>query len=78
MHKGSLPGVSGLRKHNEVSQGVVADMPWYMGPIGGVSNILDKLLVIFGTVALFDVLMQKLLREIMKRCPCLTQGLRAP
>ena len=39
-------------------KGAVADMAQYMGPTAGVSNILDKLSVIFGTVALFDVLMQ--------------------
>ena len=33
-------------------------MAWYMGPAAGVSDILDKLMVIFGTVASFDVLMQ--------------------
>ena len=33
-------------------------MAWYMGPPAGVSDILDKLTVIFGTVASFDVLMQ--------------------
>ena len=33
-------------------------MAWYMGPTTGVSNILEKLLVIFGTVASFDVLVQ--------------------
>ena len=40
-------------------KGAVADMAQYMGPTTGVSNILDKLLVTFGTVASFDVLMQK-------------------
>ena len=35
-----------------------ADMAWYMGPTASVSDILDKLTVIFRTVALFDVLMQ--------------------
>ena len=39
-------------------KGAAADMAWYMGPTASVSNILDKLLVIFGTVASFDVLMQ--------------------
>ena len=39
-------------------KGAAADMAWYMGPTTGVSNILDKLSVIFQTVALFDVLMQ--------------------
>ena len=39
-------------------KGVVADMAQYMGPTASVSKILQKLTVIFGTVASFDVLMQ--------------------
>ena len=39
-------------------KGAVADMAHYMGPTAGVSKILEKLLVIFGTVTSFDVLMQ--------------------
>ena len=39
-------------------KGAAADMAPYTGPAAGVSDILDKLMVIFGTVALFDVLMQ--------------------
>ena len=39
-------------------KGAVVDMAQYMGPTAGVSNILDKLTVIFQTVTLFDVLMQ--------------------
>ena len=39
-------------------KGAAADMAWYMGPTAGVSNILEKLSVIFGTIASFDMLMQ--------------------
>ena len=39
-------------------KGAVADMARYMGPTAGVSDILQKLMVIFGTVASFNVLMQ--------------------
>ena len=39
-------------------KGAVADMAHYMGPTAGVSKILEKLSVIFGTVILFDMLMQ--------------------
>ena len=39
-------------------RGAAADMAHYMGPITGVSKILEKLSVIFGTVASFDILMQ--------------------
>ena len=39
-------------------KGAVAGMARYMGPTASVSNILQKLTVIFGTVASFDVIMQ--------------------
>ena len=39
-------------------KGAVADMARYMGPTASVSDILQKLMVIFGMVASFDVLMQ--------------------
>ena len=39
-------------------KGAVADMAQYMGPTASVSNISEKLLVIFRTVASFKVLMQ--------------------
>ena len=39
-------------------KGAVADMAWYMGPTASVREILQKLMVIFGMVASFDVLMQ--------------------
>ena len=35
-----------------------ADIAWYMGPTTSVAHILRKLLVIFSTVASFEVLMQ--------------------
>ena len=39
-------------------KGAAADMACYMGPTASVSEILEKLSVIFSTVASFDVLMQ--------------------
>ena len=39
-------------------KGAAADMAHYMGPTAGVSEILEKFSVIFGTVVSFDVLMQ--------------------
>ena len=39
-------------------KGEAADMVQYMGPTTSVAHILQKLSVIFGTVASFDVLMQ--------------------
>ena len=39
-------------------KGAAADMAWYMGPTASVEEILQKLMVIFGMVASFDVLMQ--------------------
>ena len=53
-------------------KGAVADMAWCMGPTAGVSNILEKLSVIFGTVASFDVLMQnfyKITQENNEKVP---------
>ena len=43
-------------------RGAVADMACYMGPTASVSEILEKLSVIFGTVASFDILMQNFYR----------------
>ena len=39
-------------------KGAAADMACYMGPTASVSKILEKLLVIFGMVVSFDMLMQ--------------------
>ena len=39
-------------------KGATADMAHCMGPTAGVSEIMEKLSIIFGTVASFDVLMQ--------------------
>ena len=39
-------------------KGAAVDMARYMGPTSSVAHILQKLMVIFGTVASFDVLMQ--------------------
>ena len=39
-------------------KGAAADMAWYMGPTASISKISQKLTVIFGTVALFNLLMQ--------------------
>ena len=41
-------------------KGVEADMARYMGPTASVAHILQKLTIIIGTVASFDVLMQNL------------------
>ena len=39
-------------------KGAAVDMAWYMGPSTSMAHILQKLIIIFGTVAAFDVLMQ--------------------
>ena len=39
-------------------KGAVADMARYMGPTTSMAHILQKLMVIFGTVVSFDILMQ--------------------
>ena len=60
-------------------KGAVVDMARYMGPTASVAEILQKLTVIFSTVASFDVLMQhfiRLPRETMRKCPPLPQGWR--
>ena len=47
--------------HESIMQSLkeaAADMARYMGPTASVSDILEKLSIIFGTVASFDVLMQ--------------------
>ena len=41
-------------------KGAAADMARYMGPTTSVTEILQKLMVIFGTVTPFDVLMQNI------------------
>ena len=41
-------------------KGAAADMARYMAPTASVSDILQKFMVIFGTVASFDKLMQNL------------------
>ena len=54
-----------------------ADMARYMGPTASISNILQKLMVIFGMVALFNVLMQNfynITQGNQKKCPLLPQG----
>ena len=65
--------------HKSIMQslkGAAADMAHYMGPTASVSNILEKLSVIFGTVASFHVLMQTFTKfhRAMKRCLPLQLG----
>ena len=60
-------------------KGAVADMAHYMGPTASVSKILEKLLVIFGTVASFDVLMQnfyKIMQEGNEKVPSFATRLK--
>ena len=59
-------------------KGAVADMAWNMGPTASVSDILEKLLVIFGTIASFDVLKQnfyKIMQGSSKKVPSFTTRL---
>ena len=44
-------------------KGEAADMAQYMGPTTTVVHILQKLTIIFGTVASFDVLMQNIYKD---------------
>ena len=49
----------GLGKHSfNLFKGAVVDIARYMGPTTSVTEVLQKLMVIFGTVTSFDVLMQ--------------------
>ena len=53
-------------------KGAAADMACYMGPTASVSEILEKLSVIFGRVTSFDLLMQnfyKILQGGSKKVP---------
>ena len=57
-------------------KGAVADMAQYMGLTANVSNILEKLLVIFGTIASFHMLMPnfyKIHKGVATKCPHLQQ-----
>ena len=58
LHKGPLPGVSGLRKYHEVSQRGSGRYGSVHGPYCQCFQYFGKPLVIFGTVASFNVLMQ--------------------
>ena len=52
-------------------------MAWYMGPTASVEEILQMLMVIFGMVASFDVLMQsfyKVTQGNNEKCPPLPPG----
>ena len=48
----------------QLLKGAAADMGKYMGPTASIAQILQNLMVIFGTVALFDVLMQNFYKVI--------------
>ena len=55
-------------------KGAAVNMAQYMGPTTSVTHIFQKLAVIFGTMASFDVLMQiftRLPRATMRRSPAL-------
>ena len=59
-------------------KGATADMAQYMGPPTSVSDILDRLSVMFGTVALFNILMQniyKITQGNNKKVPSFTTRL---
>ena len=54
-------------------KGAAVDMGKYMGPTASVSNILQKLTVIFGMVTSFGILMQnfyKVMQGSHKKVPC--------
>ena len=62
-------------------KGPVGDVARYMGPSTGMAHILQKLTIIFGTVASFDMLMQNFIRSqkaTMRRFHPLLQGWKEP
>ena len=59
-------------------KGAAADMAWYMGPTTSMAHILQKVTIIFGTMASFDVLMQnfyKVTQGNHKKAPSFTTRL---
>ena len=55
----------------------VVDMAWYMGATNSIAHMLQRLTIIFSTMASFDVLMQnftKLHKVTTRRSPPLPQG----
>ena len=62
-------------------KGTAVDMARYLGPTTSVVHILQKLTVIFGTVASFNVLMKNFIRwckVTMRRSPPLPRGRKGP
>ena len=60
-------------------KGAAADMAQYMGPTASVTEILQKLTIIFNTVASFNVLMQnfyKVTQGNHEKVPSLQEGWR--
>ena len=58
-------------------RGAVMDMAWYMGPTASVAYMLQKLTVIFATVATFNILMQnfyEVTQDNHEKAPSLPQG----
>ena len=79
--KNHYPGAVGWESIIELLKGTAVDMARYMGPNTSIYYILNKLSVIFGTVALLNVVMQNFTRwarGIMKRFPLLPQDWRGP
>ena len=56
--QGPLPRGGVLGEYYMIAKGTVEDMSRFMGPTTSADHILHKLSVTFGTVALFDMLMQ--------------------
>ena len=62
-------------------KGAVADMARYMGPTASMAHILQKLTIIFSTVASFDVLMQnfyKVTQNNHEKVPSFAMGWKEP
>ena len=74
MCQGPLPRISGLGEYCQVIERGSGRYQ-YMGPTTSLAHILQKLTIIFGTLASFDVLMHtKWPRVTMRGSPPLPQG----
>ena len=58
MCKRPLSGISGLGEHSNIVKWGSGRYGPFMGPTTSVAHMLQKLIIILGTVPLFDILMQ--------------------
>ena len=79
--KDDYPESAGWESIVQSLKGAAADMAKYMGPTTSVAHILHKLMVIFGTVVSFNVLMQNIYKVMQgnhKKVPSFTPVWKGP